>query len=162
MREVPTGSQTVGPFFHHGLIRDDLRRVPAPGTQEADVVVSGRVVDGQGEGVPDAMLEFWHPSSGFARAATDGEGRYRISLPRPRPEGPDRAPYFAVALFARGLLRQLHTRCYLPGDPALDRDPVLASVPPGRRGTLVGVPRGGEVGFDVVLQGPGETVFFTF
>lgn len=160
MAETLTGSQTVGPFFHYGLIHDDLRRVAARGAANADVAVRGRVADGAGAPTPDVMLEFWHPSSGFARVATDADGAYELSLPRPRPDAPGEAAYFAVAVFGRGLLRQLHTRCYLPDDPALEADPALAAVEAARRGTLIARSEGGALRFDVVLQGEGETVFF--
>ena len=155
-----TGSQTVGPFYHYGLIHDDLKRIAAPGAANEEVSVVGRVRDGNGEPVPDAMLEFWHPSSGFSRVTTGKDGTYALSLPKPAPDAAGVAPYFSVAVFGRGLLMQLHTRCYLPGDPALERDPVVASVEPARRTTLIGKADGAALRFDLVLQGEGETVFF--
>jgi protocatechuate 3,4-dioxygenase alpha subunit len=106
------------------------------------------------------MLEFWHPTSGFARVTTGKDGAYSMSLPKPKPDAAGSAPYFAIAMFGRGLLIQLQTRCYLPGDPALERDPVLASVEQDRRGTLIGKAEGATVRFDLVLQGDRETVFF--
>lgn len=161
MPEIPTASQTVGPFFHGGLIRDDIQCLPVHGAANAEVVVRGRVIDGAGEPVTDAMLEFWHPSSGFARVATDDSGAYAVALPRPK-AGPSGAlPHFAVAVFARGLLRQLYTRCYLAGAADVLADGALAGVPADRRGTLLARGDGDEVHFDIVLQGPGETVFFT-
>ena len=160
MAETLTGSQTVGPFYHYGLIDDDLKRIAVRGAANEEVTVVGRVTDGNADLVPDAMLEFWHPTSGFARVTTGKDGGYSLSLPRPKPDAAEAAPYFTVAVFGRGLLMQLHTRCYLPGGPALERDPVLASVAPGRRGTLVGKAEGAAVRFDLVLQGEGETVFF--
>jgi protocatechuate 3,4-dioxygenase alpha subunit len=160
MAETLTGSQTVGPFYHYGLIHDDLKRIATPGAANEAVSVVGSVRDGNGELVPDAMLEFWHPSSGFSRVTTGKDGAFALSLPKPAPDAAGAAAYFSVAVFGRGLLMQLHTRCYLPGDPALERDPVLASVEPARRATLIGTPEGSAVRFDVVLQGEGETVFF--
>jgi protocatechuate 3,4-dioxygenase alpha subunit len=68
-----------------------------------------------------------------------------------------------VCIFARGLLRQLHTRIYFEGDPALEHDAVLARVPEPRRRTLLARPdpeRPGLWLFDVRLQGDDETVFF--
>ena len=160
MAETPTGSQTVGPFYHYGLIHEDLKRIPAQGAANEEAAIAGRVTDGAGALVPDALLEFWHPSSGFARVTTGADGTYSLSLPKPAADGPGAAPYFAVAVFGRGLLVQLHTRCYLPGERALAEDAVLASVEEGRRDTLVGKPEGGALRFDIVLQGEGETVFF--
>lgn len=160
MAETLTGSQTVGPFYHYGLMHEDLRRIPVRGAANDEVAIVGRVVDGAGEAVPDAMLEFWHPSSGFARVTTGKDGSYAASLPRPQADGPDFAPHFAVAVFGRGLLMQLQTRCYLPGEAALERDAVLAQVEAARRGTLVGRIEGDATRFDIVLQGEDETVFF--
>jgi protocatechuate 3,4-dioxygenase, alpha subunit len=54
-------------------------------------------------------------------------------------------------------------RLYFPGDPANAEDPVLQSVPPARRESLVASPVAGRadtIRWNVVLQGPGETVFF--
>lgn len=160
MAETLTGSQTVGPFYHYGLMHEDLRRIPVRGAANEEVAVVGRVVDGAGEAVPDAMLEFWHPSSGFARVTTGKDGAYAASLPRPQADGPAAAPHFSVAVFGRGLLMQLQTRCYLPGDDAIAADAVLARVEPERRRTLIGRAEGGALRFDIVLQGEGETVFF--
>jgi protocatechuate 3,4-dioxygenase alpha subunit len=68
-----------------------------------------------------------------------------------------------VAIFARGMLKQLYTRIYFAGDPANLADPVLALVPQARRETLMAHPdpaRPGAWRFDIYLQGEEETVFF--
>jgi protocatechuate 3,4-dioxygenase alpha subunit len=112
--------------------------------------ISGRVLDGHGDPVPDALVETWqHDPPAFARCATDDEGRWSVVVPR--------APFVAVHLLARGLLRHLTTRIYL--EPA-DDDPVLAAVPEARRGTLMAEPADGGYRFDIRIQGAGETVFF--
>jgi len=160
MKRIVTGSQTVGPFYHYGLIHDDMRRRPVHGAANEEVRIAGRVVDGAGQPTPDVMLEFWHPSSGFARITCDPDGRFALSLPRPKADEGGGAPYFSVLVFGRGMLRHQHTRCYLPGGPGLDGDPVLAKVPADRRATLIARAGGDALGFDIVLQGDGETVFF--
>jgi protocatechuate 3,4-dioxygenase alpha subunit len=78
------------------LIRDDLAPAGAPGKR---VSVEGRVLDGDGQPVPDALLELWAPSfRGFGRIATDDAGRFRFTtLP---------APHILVSVFARGLQRR--------------------------------------------------------
>jgi len=116
------------------------------------VSVEGRVLDGDGQPVPDALLELWAPSfRGFGRIATDDAGRYRFTtLP---------APHILVSVFARGLQRRLVTRLYFPGDPANDADFALARVPPARRETLI-ARSGDPLRWDIVLQGEAETVFF--
>ena len=63
----------------------------------------GRVLDGAGEPVPDALVETWQPEpAAFARCATDDDGRWHVVCPR--------RPTVAVHVFARGLLRHLTTR----------------------------------------------------
>jgi protocatechuate 3,4-dioxygenase, alpha subunit len=185
MKLEPTPPQTVGPFFHIGLSWLGTADLAGPGARGERVAVAGRVLDGDGRPVPDALLEFWqanadgryaHPEDGgpapldpalggFGRVAVDAGGAFRISTVKPgRVPGPGgrlQAPHLVVAVFMRGLLRHLATRVYFPGDPANAEDPVLELVEPSRRATLVARPRGaGELAWDVVLQGEGETVFF--
>lgn len=160
----------------------------APGTDGERIRLEGYVVDGDGEPVADAMLELWqadgagrHPEpaatadarpnarfTGFGRAELDTAGFYSFSTVRPgRVPGADgrlQAPHLTLAIFARGLLRQLFTRAYLEGEASNDGDPVLALVPPERRATLIASrrDRGGDIvyRFDIRLRGEGETVFF--
>ncbi len=185
MRSIPSGSQTVGPFFRIGL--EHLCAQDASG--EADVArtvrVRGRVLDGKGVPVPDALLEVWHadaegrysreepPGPGrptcFARAATDDEGSFCFAISRPGAilcgAEEKQASHVAVLVFARGLLRHLMTRMYFPGEPANAEDAVLRLVPEHRRGTLIArenPQRPGELEWNVVLQGNEETVFFAW
>lgn len=141
----PTPSQTVGPYLSLGLPWAD-----GPVADPGGVRIAGRVLDGAGQPVPDALVEVWHhdPPT-FARCGTDDEGRWHVVVAP--------APFLAVHLFARGLLRHLTTRIYL--DPA-DDDPVLAAVPVERRATLLAEPADGGYRFDLRIQGEGETVFF--
>jgi protocatechuate 3,4-dioxygenase, alpha subunit len=147
------------------------------------VRLHGYVYDGEGNGVEDALLEIRQadasgavpavPGSmcrdgagftGWGRTATNPEGHYWLSTVEPGPARPGSAPFFAVAVFARGLLNRLFTRIYLPAGPAvLDGDPLLASLDAAERGALVAVREAdGGLRFDVRLQGPGETPFLTF
>jgi len=131
------------------LIRDDLAPASAPGKR---VSVEGRVLDGDGQPVPDALLELWAPSfRGFGRIATDDAGRFRFTTLL--------APHISVSVFARGLQRRLVTRLYFPGHPANEADFALARVPPARRETLI-ARSGDPLRWDIVLQGEAETVFF--
>ncbi len=159
-RSAPTPSQTVGPFFGFAL--------PFPGDADAGGVaplrIEGRVFDGAGAAVPDAILEIWHGDA-FARSATDATGRYRVSISKPRatpgPNGITAAPHLDVSVFARGLLRHLATRIYFPDEgQANAADPALARVDPARQATLVARPEGEALRFDIHLQGASETVFF--
>jgi len=114
-----TPSQTIGPFFHEALRWRDGHRVAfaEPGT---DVVVVGRMLDGAGQPVGDAMVETWKrspkgetPASGrdgnpygFARVETKKDGTFRIETRMPG----GAAPHLDVTIVARGLLKPLRTR----------------------------------------------------
>ena len=159
-----TPSQTVGPFFGVGLPYEKGEQVVAPGS--AGVIrIEGQVLDGNGDPVPDALLEIWQPATGFGRARTDSEGAFSFWTTKPgaipAPDGRVQAPHLNVTVFARGLLRHLVTRLYFPDEPdANATDPVLNLVEPARRETLIATNSGGVLHFDVRLQGEGETVFF--
>ena len=163
LRETPT--QTVGPFFAIGL---PFEAGPYACEQDAPdaIWVRGTVYDGAGDPVPDALIETWQTSPtdfrGFTRCATGPDGSYAIRTRRPGPvPGPDgrpQAPHLAVSVFARGLLDRVVTRIYFE-DGA---DPILSTVDPSRRATLVATPHEDGYRFDIRLQGEGETVFFEF
>ncbi len=185
MRPISSGSQTVGPFFRIGLEHLCAQDAPAWGEGAQIVRVRGRVLDGEGAPVPDALLEVWHAdaegqygagepmqsgrSACFTRASTDDDGGFCFALARPGAidcgTGEKQAPHVAVLVFARGLLRHLMTRMYFPGEPSNAEDPVLRLVPEDRRGTLIAredPQRRGELEWNVVLQGNEETVFFAW
>lgn len=140
-----TPSQTAGPYLAIGLPWED-----GPVAQRDGVRVSGRVLDGAGEPIGDALVETWqHDPPAFARCPTDDAGRWDVVVPH--------TPYLAVHVFARGLLRHLTTRIYLEA-PA--EDPVLAGLPADRRDTLLAEHTDNGYRFDIRIQGERETVFF--
>jgi protocatechuate 3,4-dioxygenase alpha subunit len=156
----PTPSQTVGPFFSIGMCtRPQHELVPAGG--DGVVAISGRVTDGDGEPVPDAVVEAWDRSGGrWGRCGTDVQGEYRLVSARPAAAAGE-APHLALLVFARGLLKPLLTRIYLPDeDEANAADPVLSALEPDERATLVAQPADGGLVFDIRLQGDGQTTFF--
>ncbi len=158
MTQGLTPSQTVGPFFSIGLT-DATQNVLAP---EGAVRIAGRVLDGAGDPIPDAVVELWQPGPGgtlWGRCGTDTEGWFKFVTERPAPEE-GAAPAIDVLVFARGLLRHLATRLYFPDEPANDGDPVLAALDPGERDTLVARRDGDALRFDIRLQGDQQTVFF--
>lgn len=177
--DAPTPGQTVGPFFHYALPYDDGPRLAPPGAADT-IRLHGTVYDGAGAPVPDALLEIRQADAagriprtegslrrdgrftGWGRAATDAGGRYAFTTVEPAPTRDGAAAYFAVTVFARGLLDRMFTRIYIPG-PALDTDPLLTALPEERRGTLVAMrDSDGGLRHDIRLQGDGETVFLTF
>lgn len=162
---MTTPSQTVGPFFEIGLEYDPL--LVRPDDPHA-IRIAGRVFDGNGDPVPDALIEIWQAdrdgryaeegSWGFGRCPTDDRGRFGFTTVKPGAV-PPQAPHIAVSIFARGLLKRLVTRIYFPDEPdANAADPVLARVE--QRESLVAVPDGDELRFDIHLQGERETAFF--
>jgi protocatechuate 3,4-dioxygenase alpha subunit len=181
-----TPSQTVGPFFSIGLKhlnRADL----SEGITGERIKIQGSVLDGDGQPVPDAILEIWqadpdgryrHPEHsaaqnaatlffGFGRIPTDEEGRFSFTTVRPGPvHGPDgkpQAPHLQISVFMRGLLKQLVTRLYFPEEPLNASDPVLQIVPESRRETLIARQvneKQNTLEWNVCLQGGNETVFF--
>jgi protocatechuate 3,4-dioxygenase alpha subunit len=182
-----TPSQTVGPFFSFGLVWSDGPFVVPEGTPGA-FRVGGTVYDGAGVPVPDAVVETWqadpegrfdHPDDprgavrwkdfrGFGRSATDPGGRYSLLTVKPGPlpvagggaaDGWE-APHLNVSVFCRGMLVRLVTRIYFPDEEANAEDPVLTSIDPTRRGTLVAESEPPGYRFDIHLQGEHETVFF--
>lgn len=205
-----TPSQTVGPFFHYGLPwkggadlvgKSDMGARPelfpedhyvlnlssATGTPVGEVIeVTGHVIDGNGDVVPDAMIELWQANAagryasdddtreeaprdphfiGFGRASTDVDGVYRFRTIRPgRVPGPGnslQAPHLALSVFGRGLIKRLATRLYFADGEGNDVDPILNAVPEARRGVLVAQRKDdGSWWLDIVLKGDNETVFF--
>ena len=131
------------------------------------VAIEGRVLDGNGNPVTDALVELWQATPpGFGRAATDAEGRYQLSTLKPtriEVAGGVLAPHIEVSIFARGLLDRVVTRMYFADEwEANDADPVLTGLDPQERTTLMACQASDGYVFNIHLQGADETVFFTF
>jgi protocatechuate 3,4-dioxygenase alpha subunit len=186
---IPTPSRTVGPFFHLGMARTEWTDLTAANPTGERIAIEGRVLDGDGAPVPDAVIEVWQANAagrynhkddrrddapldpgfrGFGRVATGPSGEFRLITIKPGPV-PGRgnawqAPHINVAVFARGLLRHLYTRIYFADDPRNAADLLLSSIDDEAvRGTLLA--RKAENSeppvwrFDIVLQGENETAF---
>ena len=151
---APTPGQTVGPFFSFALVREGGADLVSPSHPGA-MTLHGRVLDGAGEPVPDALVELTRggDADGWGRSATDDEGRYAFTTLAPI------GPFFAITVLARGLLDRLFTRAYLPERAD---DPFLQGIAEDRRATLVATPDERGYVFDIRLQGDDETVFLTF
>lgn len=184
-----TPSQTVGPFFSIGLSGEGENVLVSDGVKGDRIKLVGRVLDGEGQAVGDALIELWqanflgryrHPDdtrdelelehgfTGFGRAATEFEtGEYWFETvkpgPVPDPEGEMQAPHLNLIVQARGMLNPLFTRVYFPDEEIANQsDLVLRMVPKDRRDTLLAVAEDGDppvYRFDIRLQGKGETVF---
>ncbi|WP_375388856.1 protocatechuate 3,4-dioxygenase subunit alpha [uncultured Amnibacterium sp.] len=180
LRQTP--SQTVGPFFGYALpFPGGAQLVPA-GAAGA-ITVHGTVTDGEGEPIPDALLEWWQPDAagrisqrdgsrarelgrftGFGRITVDLGGHYELTTLLPGAVAPSTAPWALVTVFARGLLHHLFTRAYLVGaDDPVPADPLLDRIDPARRETLLARADGpSSYRFDLRLQGDRETVFLDY
>jgi protocatechuate 3,4-dioxygenase alpha subunit len=203
MSEIITPSQTVGPFFAYGLapnsrcqwdpngnyswketIGANLITPDATGTR---IRIEGRITDGDGQPINDAMIEIWQADAqgryahargetprpnakftGFGRSATDKNGEFSFDTIKPGmvpgPGGKPQAPHIVICIFSRGMLRQVYTRLYFSDEAGNAADPILTLVPAERRGTLIAhkQPGGGAAvyRFDIRVQGERETVFF--
>jgi protocatechuate 3,4-dioxygenase, alpha subunit len=153
MTLAPTPGQTVGPFFSFALVRDGDAELVSPDHPDA-ITLHGRVLDGAGDPVPDALVELTRGGDdGWGRAATDDDGRYAFTTLSPI------GPFFAITVFARGLLDRLFTRAYLPERAD---DPFLDDIAEDRRASLVATADERGYAFDIRLQGDDETVFLAF
>jgi protocatechuate 3,4-dioxygenase alpha subunit len=187
MKQTP--SQTVGPFFSLGLTEKVMNVLASDAIPGEKIRVEGYVFDGDGQPVPDAMVEIWqantygrynHPDDkqekpldpnflGWGRCGTDKTGLFSFETVKPGSvPGPGesvQAPHISVTVFARGMLVHAFTRIYFADEPANETDPVLTSIKDKlRRRTLIAAreERNGKpvYRFDIRLQGEGETVFF--
>ncbi len=183
-----TASQTVGPFFGYALTPEPDGFTPlvgnllrTPDAEGTPIRIEGRVFDGAGEPVPDAMIEIWQADAAgvYARGLPSGSNRqfrgfgrcetklgvfsFETVKPGPiaAPDGSLQAPHINVGLFARGLLKRLFTRVYFEDEPLNVKDATLNLVPEERRNTLIAKRVSpGAYAFDIYVQGPNETVFF--
>jgi protocatechuate 3,4-dioxygenase alpha subunit len=177
-----TPGQTVGPFYGYALPYQKDRELLAPGSP-GSIRLQGTVYDGAGHPIPDAILEIWQPDAdgnivrrtgslvrdgytftGFGRSAVGNTGVYTFTTVNPGPTEPGAAAFISVAVFARGLMNRLFTRVYLPENTdALAKDPLLSSLDPERRKTLIARrDADGGLTWDIRLQGEDETVFLDF
>jgi protocatechuate 3,4-dioxygenase, alpha subunit len=172
-----TPSQTVGPYLAIALDWPDGPTVVPQGTP-GSFWIRGRLLDGNGDAVPDGLVETWQadndgrfpgardagPFRGFGRCATGPEGEFGIHTLKPGRvdgDGGIQAPHIDVGVFARGILKRLVTRIYFADEAAANQaDPVLSRMPESARATLVATVADDGYRFDIRLQGEGETAFF--
>ncbi len=152
-----TLSEVTGPVFGHervGTLDHDLTRQHAGEPLGERIVVTGRVLDGDGRPVRDALVEIWqcnaagryvhaadrHPApldpnfTGAGRCLTDSEGRYRFVTVRPgaypwqNHDNAWRPAHIHFSLFGTAFATRLVTQMYFPGDPLFAQDPIFQSV----------------------------------
>lgn len=192
LRESP--SQTAGPYVHIGMTPNfcDIRGVYpedlgatmlTDATEGERVEIAGRVMDGDGAPVIDAVIEIWQADSagvyrtrarageftGWGRQPMNEAGAYSFKTIKPGrvagPDGTPMAPHISLWVVARGINIGLQTRLYFEDEAEANAtDWVLNRIPnPARRKTLIARKEAGEVPryvLDIRLQGENETVFF--
>jgi protocatechuate 3,4-dioxygenase alpha subunit len=169
----PTPSQTVGPFFSFGLTEEPANELVAPGADGA-IRIEGRVLDGAGDGLPDAMVEIWQADPdgvyrgdfGWGRSGTGAGGEFSFLTVKPgRVAGLDgalQAPHLTMLVFARGMLKAAQTRMYFADEAAANaEDPVLTGIDDeAARTSLIATQASDGFRFDIHLQGDRQTAFF--
>ncbi|CAN5737849.1 protocatechuate 3,4-dioxygenase subunit alpha [soil metagenome] len=188
-KRYQTPSQTVGPDFAYGLTPEQYR-YDFPSMADGNLItneqvngeritLAGQVWDGNGNLIPDAMIEIWQADAdgqyakdprhfrGFGRFGTGTlkEAKFEFRTIKPGSvEG--QAPHVNVILFMRGLLVHAYTRLYFSDEgEANAHDPVLQRVEEERRSTLIASRTTRPDGttcytFPIYLQRSKETVFF--
>ena len=183
---TPTPGQTIGPFFGYFNAAENVhlpfengQHLVPPGDERA-IQLTGTIYDGDGEPIPDAMLEIWQADengnipnqdgslirdpfafTGWGRGTTDNVGTYRFTTVEPGPTDDGKAPFIHIVVFARGLLNKLHTRAYIPESPDLQKDPTIVALG-DRADTVIAKRDGKRLVLDIHIQGDQETVFFQF
>jgi len=186
-RRALTPFQPTGPYPQVMLDLPTGTAIPLSAAARGErIVIAGRLLDGSGAPIFDAMIETWqadatgcyaHPHDpraagadpgfwGYRRVATDNDGRFLIETIKPGPTSPSDggnvrpAPHVVVGIYGGGIPYRYVTRMYFGDEPANGTDAILALVPERRRSTLMARRDGNTYQFDIRLQGEGETVFF--
>ena len=172
---LQTPSQTVGPYFAYGLTPEQYlydfkqlvgNQMVSPIELSEAITITGKVFDGNGDAIPDAMIEIWQNDGenqlfGRFGTGTDAQNRFIFSTIKPQSIAAQ-APYLSVIVFMRGQLIHSYTRIYFSDETELNAsDEVLNSVPADRKQTLIAEKKGSNVyEFNINMQGENETVFF--
>jgi len=153
-----TLTEVTGPLLGEGRVGEldhDLTRQHRGEPQGQRIVVTGRVLDGDGRPVPHTLVEVWqanaagryahevdrHPAPldpnfrGVGRCLTDADGGYRFVTVKPgaypwnNHDNAWRPAHIHFSLFGRAFTQRLVTQMYFPGDPLFGQDPIFNAVP---------------------------------
>jgi protocatechuate 3,4-dioxygenase beta subunit len=145
------------------------------------IIVSGRVLDGEGRPVSNTVIEIWQANAagryihskdhwdapldpnftGAGRVITDAEGRYRFTTVRPGayPWGNHknawRPAHIHLSLLGPAFATRLVTQMYFPDDPLIEIDPIANSVPMPYRSRMVSR-------FDIATTAPNWALGYLF
>ena len=172
---LQTPSQTVGPYFAYGLTPEQYlynfkqligNQMISPVEHDKAITIIGKVFDGNGEVIPDAMIEIWQNDGekqlfGRFGTGTDTQNCFIFSTIKPKSVA-GQAPYLSVIVFMRGQLIHSYTRIYFSDEAELNStDEVLNAVPAERKNTLIAEKKSINIyEFNINMQGENETVFF--
>jgi len=172
---LQTPSQTVGPYFAYGLTPEQYlydfkqlvgNQMLSPIEHEEAITIIGKVFDGNGDVIPDAMIEIWQNDGenqlfGRFGTGTDAQNRFIFSTIKPKSVA-GHAPYLSVIVFMRGQLIHSYTRIYFSDEIELNAiDEVLNAILPDRKNTLIAEKKASNFyEFNINMQGKNETVFF--
>lgn len=173
-KKLQTPSQTIGPFFAYGLTSQQYDydfeswvdgEMANPIDEQNTIIVVGKIFDGNGDTISDAMVEIWQndgKTQRFGRFGTGTDPEHRFIFHTIKPESNSgNAPFLSLILFMRGQLIHSYTRIYFSDEKELnEKDEVLQSVPDSRRHTLIAEKKGQMYEFNIYMQGKEETVFF--
>ncbi len=192
-----SASQTAGPYVHIGCVpsfagltgmyggRDPGAEMVTAEARGARIVVEGRVLDGEGAPVRDALIEIWQADAqglyhspaetrgaadpgftGWGRQPSDAKtGQFRFETLKPGQVpwagGQMQAPHISVWIVARGINLGLSTRIYFSDEAEANAtDPLLQQIgDPARVATMIADKTAQGYSIEIRLQGENETVF---
>jgi protocatechuate 3,4-dioxygenase, beta subunit len=162
-----TLSEITGPVYGHDTMQPNDADLTRNGRRNGEplgerIIVTGRLLDEDGRGVPNSLVEVWQANAcgryihvdvhdapldpnfiGGGRCVTDAEGRYRFMTIKPGayPWGNHhnawRPQHIHFSVFGPSFLTRLVTQMYFPGDPLLDYDPIYKSAPEKSRSLMM-------------------------
>lgn len=185
MARIPTASQTLGPFFSYGFLREDDAQIAGPKAAGEAAILCGKLIDRSGSPIRDGLVEVWQADAegrypgadpvadpnvrGHGRCLTDADGRFRFEtiIPGAVSAGGNslQAPHFAIGIVASGLMSRLTTRIYAPDNGANIADSFFDALPEQTQTQLRAVNAGAEDGrtileLDIRLGGDNATPVF--
>jgi protocatechuate 3,4-dioxygenase beta subunit len=161
-----TLSELTGPVYGHSDIQEtdsDLTKQHKGEPLGERIIVHGTVMDEDGRGVPDTLVEIWqanscgrythvndqHPApldpnfTGCGRVVTDAKGNYKFITVKPgaypwlNHHNAWRPAHIHLSLFGSSFMSRLVTQLYFPGDPLFYQDPIFNSAPEESRGRMI-------------------------
>jgi protocatechuate 3,4-dioxygenase, alpha subunit len=171
---LQTPSQTVGPYFAYGLAPEQYfynfrqlvgNQMVSSIDAEDTITMVGKVFDGEGNLIPDALIEIWQNDGekqlfGRYGTGTDAQNRFIFYTIKPKSVN-GQAPHLSVIVMMRGQLIHSYTRMYFPEEAELNAiDSALNAVPADRKHTLIANKKANHYEFNIYMQGENETVFF--